>query len=236
MSLLTIVQDALVETGIAGTPPPNVIGNTDPTTVQALALANRAGKALAARWQWQECMREFTHTTLAAELQGDVDTIMPGFNWTLYRTLWNRDLQEHLGGPLYPSEWQYQKASSTAGVYSDYRIRGNSLYMLPAPAAGETIAGEYASKYWCESSGGTAQARWAADTDTGLLDEDLLCMDLKWRLLRAKGMDYAEEKMEAEIQINLAMARNGSNRIINSGEPERERAASVGVPDGNWNL
>ena len=41
---------------------------------------------------------------------------------------------------------------------------GNPMDILinPAPSAGHTFAYEYMSKNWCESSGGTDQAAWAA--------------------------------------------------------------------------
>lgn len=234
MTLLSIVQDALEEIGLDA--PATVVGNPDKTASQALALCNRAGKSLAKRWAWQELTREFTHVTLAAELQGTVESIMPAFNWDVYDTLWNRSQQMPVTGPLSPRIWQALKASSLTGPYVQFRIRQKKLYFIPAPPAGETIAGEYLSKYWCQSAGGSDQTQWAADTDVASLDEDLLAMELKWRMLRAKGMDYAEEKLEAEVQINNAMARNGSNTTLDLGAPEQAARTTVIVPPGSWGL
>lgn len=236
MTVLSIVQDAADELGIPR--PTTVISNTDPSVMQLLALANRSGKSLCHRFPWQECILEFTHTTLAAESQGTVESIMPGFNWHLYHTIWNRTLRTIVDGPLFPPEWQFLKASSVTGPYSEFRIRGKTLRMIPSPTAGQTMAGEYVSRYWCETSGGTDQEEWVADTDVGILPEDLLTIDLVWRWKRAKGLDYAEEKMEAEIVINNAMARNGSNRVMNleGMSIHDDYPTGIFVPSGTWSL
>ena len=237
MTLLTIIQDACDESGFDA--PTSVVDSTDQTVVQMLALANRSGKSLATRFPWQEGIREFTHTTLAAELQGTVESLMPGFNWLLYETLWNRTLVNPVAGPIFPFEWQGLNATGITGPYGEFRVRQKKLYILPAPTAGQTVAGEYASRYWCASSGGTDQERWADDDDVGLIPEDLLTLDLIWRFLKKKGLDYAEEKLEAEMQINNSMARNGSNRVLNlAGGRLLEEQCPTGllVPPGNWGL
>lgn len=234
MTLLVIIQDAANEVGVDA--PDTVIGNTDPNVVRLLALSNRGGKALARRYPWQELTKEFTHTTLAAESQGLVESIMPGFNWDVYHTIWNRTLQQSVDGPLFPREWQHLKAMGISGPYPQFRIREKTLRCIPTPTAGQTFAGEYVSRYWCQSSGGTGRDRWAADDDTGVLNEDLLTLDLIWRWKASQGLAYAEEKQEAEIQINQAMAVNGSNRILNLEGDTDEFPFGVVAPPGNWSL
>lgn len=232
MTLLSICQDVANEVGIAE--PSTVVGSTDPNAKRLLALANRGGKALAQRFPWQELTKEFTLTTLAAESQGLLETVMPGFNWDLYPTIWNRTGTLPVTGPLMPDEWQALKAMGITGPWPQFRIRQKTLYMLPAPSAGNTVNGEYISRYWCQSSGAVGQDKWAADTDTGVLSEDLLTLDLKWRWKHSQGLDYAEDKMESEMQANNAMARNGSNRAVNLEEPSNDFIGGLVVPPGNW--
>ncbi len=237
MTLLTIVSDACGEIGIDA--PSTVISSTDRTAKQMLALSNRSGKMLAQRFAWQELVTEATHTTVAAELQGAVNTILPGFNWYLYESMWNRDTRMGIWGPLFPEEWQFLKASNVTGPFPEFRIRNKNLYFLPAPTAGQTIGLEYVSRYWCESSGGTDQERWAADTDTGILSEDLLTIDLIWRFKAAKGFDYAEDMRQAEIAINNAMARSGARRKMNLAGNMRlhsDMPSGLIIQDGDWNV
>lgn len=234
MTLLTIIQDCANEVGVLS--PTSVIGNADSNIVRLLQLSNRGGKALAQRFAWQELIKEFTFTTVAAELQGLITTLMPGFNFDLYQTMWNRTTIFPVGGPLFPQEWQFLKALNMSGPWPQFRVRGNQLLCNPVPTAGQTIAGEYVSKFWCQSSGGSGQARWVADTDTGSLSEDLLTLDLVWRWKSSRGLDYSEEKQEFEIQVNNAMSRNGSNRTLSlEGSPNGFRGGVL-VPQGNWSL
>lgn len=234
MTLLTIIQDACDEIGLAR--PTIAFSNTDPTIRQLVALSNRSGKQLAQRFPFQELTTPTTHTTLAAELQGTVESIMPGFNWYLSRTMWNRDTRVQVLGPLFPDEWQFLKASNVTGPFPEFRIQGDSLYFIPAPVAGQTIGLEYVSKNWCESSGGTGQSKWAADTDIGVLDEEMLTIDLIWRFKHAKGFDYSEDMRQAEININNAMARSGARRKLNMGNITDfgNIAAGLRIPDGSW--
>lgn len=237
MTLLSIVQDACNEIGVAA--PISVISSTDSTARQMLALSNRSGKMLAQRFAFQELVKETTHTTLAAELQGTVESIMPGFNWYLYETMWNRSTRNRLWGPLFPREWQFLKASNVTGPFPEFRIRDKKLYFLPAPPAGETIGLEYVSRYWCQSSGGTGQEKWAADTDTGVLPEDMLTVDLIWRWKAAKGLDYAEDMRQAEIYITNYIARSGARRTVNladSGRSYPDSRYGLRIEDGNWSV
>ncbi len=234
MSLLTILQDTANTVGIDA--PSTVIGNTDSNTVRLLALSNQGGKALARRFPWQELVQEWTFTTVATESQGTVESIMPGFNWDLYGTIWNRSTKFPVQGPLFPEEWQFLKALDIAGPYPQFRIRGNNLICLPVPTAGQIFAGEYVSRYWCQGASG--QEKWAADTDTGILSEDLLTLDLIWRWKMSQGLDYSGEKMEFEIAVNEKTARSGSNRSISleADSMENEYPRGVAVQIGNWPL
>jgi hypothetical protein len=236
LTLLTIIQDTANEVGIDA--PVTVIGNTDNNTARLLALSIRGGKAIAQRFPFQELVQEWTFTTVAAELQGTLEAIMPGFNYDLYETIWNRSTKFPVQGPLFPQEWEFLKALNVNGPYPQFTIRGGNLLCLPIPPAGQTLAGQYVSRFWCQSATGTGQDRWLADTDKGTVKEDLLTLDLVWRWKSSQGLDYGEEKQEFEIQINNAMSRSGSNRVMNLAEDSMESSYpnGVAVQIGNWPL
>lgn len=234
MTLLSILQDVCNETGIAS--PSTVINNTDPTIRQLLALSNRSGKQLTNRFPWQELTTSATITTVALENQGAVDTLMPGFNWYLYQTMWNRNTRVQVLGPLFPSEWQFLKASNVTGPFPEFRIEGGNLLFIPIPVAGQIIGLDYMSRNWCQSSGNATQEKWAADTDAGILSEDMLTIDLIWRFKSAKGFEYAEDMRQAEIYINNAMGRSGARRKLNMSSNGADYMRSLRIPEGNWNL
>jgi hypothetical protein len=67
---------------------------------------------------------------------------------------------------------------------------------------------------WCKSEGGVAQNAWAADSDTGILDEYLIKLGLRWRVLRRLGMSYADELDEYERALAKALAHDGGAAIL----------------------
>ena len=236
MTLLTIAQDAA---DLVGIPRPNqVFGSTDIGVRQLLALAQTEGRQLSRRYRWQGLMREATITTLAAEDQGALTTLAPGIRYLENHTAWDRSNTEPIGGPLEPGEWQALKAFTVTGPYNDFRIRDGQFLMIPAPGAGEDIRLEYLSSYWCQSSGGTDQSAWAADSDTGVLSEEVMTAGLRYRFLRAKGMDYAEEMREYEEMVAYEMSGDGGKRVAYADYSSYSEACwpTARAPIGSWNL
>ena len=236
MTLLSIVKDAADAIGLPR--PTAVYSSTDQQVRTLLSLSNRGGKALLDRYPWSASIKEATFTSLAAELQGAMATLAPGFKAILNETIWNRSATRPAGGPVSPGQWQAYKAQNIAGPWDRYRIQSGNLYIIPAPAAGQTFAFEYLSTYWCQSSGGTAQTAWAADTDTGLLDEELLTLDLIWHFKQAKGLDYGEDFRTFEMQAVNAMGRDGGKPRLSAAVDgdAMTRARAPSVPEGSWSL
>lgn len=230
MSLLTIIQNACDEIGISK--PTAVVGNTNAKIVQLLALANREGKALAARPYegWQQLIEEATFTTVATASQGALSTLAPGQKYIINNTIWNRTTQRPVYGPLSPRDWQAIQASPAQGPFDQYRIQGDELLFEPVPTAGDSCAFEFMSKNFCESSGGTAQSSWQADTDVGRLDEELMTLGLIWRWKAAKGLDYGEDFQQYEIQVNDAIMRNATKETLNASGRKRDFTPMLVIP------
>ncbi|MHB8273077.1 MAG: hypothetical protein ACYDD8_31870, partial [Bradyrhizobium sp.] len=73
---------------------------------------------------------------------------------------------------------------------------------------------EYVSNGWCQSEAGVPQALWEADTDLGILDENLMTLGVTWRMLRRLGLSYNEELDEYEKEVGKAMAVDGGAAIL----------------------
>ena len=91
------------------------------------------------------------------------------------------------------------------------------ISFFPVPSSVKTYSYYYRSSKPCESSGGTSQTTWALDTDTALIDEDLIILDLKWRFKNAKGLPYQEEKLHSEKALERAASVAGDAKVINLG-------------------
>jgi hypothetical protein len=230
MTLLTQIQNACDTIGLSR--PSVAIASTDQNVRVLLALANTEGRELLERFAWPQTQIEKTHTTLAAELQGVVTTLAPGFSYIINGTFWDRTLTQPVTGPLSPLEWQTLKARTATGPYSSFRMQGGKLYAYPAPAAGNTWVFEYQSTYFCQSAVGADQSVWTADSDVGVLDENLMMMGTVWRFKKKNGLDYSEDFRMYEQKLANQMARVGGKRTLDM--QGGGGMSGVYIPEGSW--
>ena len=235
MSLLTLTQRFCERTNLNS--PSTVMGTTDPQIKQIKALLEEEGADLSGRGDWQELTNEATHTTLAQENQGAIDTIASnGFRYIKNGTIWDRDLRL----PVYvisDVDWQQVKATVVTGPRYQARIRGGDLISNPAPVAGNTWAFEYMSYNWLTDSGGTIyKEHFTDDGDLMLLPERILLAGLRWRWKKEKGLEYSEDFRTYEGLVKDALGRQGMRRVMNLGARPYTPAPKVFVPDGDWNV
>jgi len=236
MSLITIIQDVSAEIGLSA--PTSVVGNTDKKIIQLLQIAQREGKQLSDRYDWSAMQAEATFTQVAAALQGTVaDLLGSDFDYIINDTMWNRTTQLPILGPLDQRDWQALQAFPVTGPYPQFRIQQGSIYFSPDGAnATDTIACEYKSNNWCEKSDGTDQSKWVADSDVGLLNEELMTLGIIWRWEKRKGLDYAEDFNIYESRVADAMARDGGKRHLRLDAGREDRIPGIFVPQGSWSV
>ena len=216
MSLLTIVQNAVDRIGFGATPD-TVVGNTDKTAKQMLALVNQEGELLS-RFQWEALVKEYTFPLAT----GDQDYATPaGFRYMIPDSVWSRDSKRPVRTPITSQEWQFYKGWSTVtGLTLRARIRNKELEFdqtITSDDNGKTIAYEYVSSYWAETSGGTAKENFTLDADVGILDEELLTLGLIWRFKKAKGLEWQSDYLDYKNHVSQAKARDGGSRSLNLG-------------------
>ncbi len=169
---------------------------------------------------------------------GQGDYPLPSdFRYPVDNTFWDRSRFWSMRGPQSPQQWQLFKSSviGRASIQRRFRFRsvgGNMVLSIdPVPTDnGSYLVFEYISTAWCKTALGVPQPLWENDTDVGILDEDLMYLGLKWRLLRRLGMSYAEEMDECERETRRAMAKDGGAAILNLTPSDRLTLI------GPWNL
>lgn len=232
MTLLTICQNVVDAIGVEQVS--TIVGNAERAERRLLSMANIGGKSMA-KMRWSVLVKEAEITTVASQ----PDYALPAdFAYIVADTAWDRTNYWRMRGGLTPQEWQVQKSAiiATNEVRKEFRIKPDSnakkIFIDPTPTAVETLVYEYGSSYWCQSSAGTGQVKWTADDDTGILDEDLLELDLLWRYRSALGLSYIDERKDAEDRIKQAFAQDGGMRTL---RPEqRSEIWPVNVPEANF--
>ncbi len=148
MSLLTIIQDAMLEVGLSS--PATVINNSDLQVSQFLAHANRAGKELRSEYDWPQLNKEYTFTLSS----GTASYALPAdFERFVFCTVLDRTNHWEMLGPLPAEDWQLRKSGIlTSGPRTRWRFKGltdTGFYLDPTPSATISAVFEYQSKNWC---------------------------------------------------------------------------------------
>lgn len=233
MSFLTLVQNSARR--LLGTTPASAYNATDNQIVQLVALAQQEGIELSQDFDWKVLTKEKTFTGTAADAQtgalaSDYDRMVP-------ESFFNRTKKRPVFGPISPQDWQFTQAVVATTLVESFRIRGTSLLLTPTASASDTYGYEYISTQWCQSSISVAQSAWAADTDTGILSEEVMTLGVIWRFLRAKGFDYAEAFRTYEMAKARAQTKDGGGkRRLNMGSRNYSLARAPFIQEGNWPL
>lgn len=232
MSALTVVQTVCLELGL--NVPNSVASSSDPQIKQILALANRTGKELADRYDWQALTKQATFTTVNLESQGMVETLAPGYKKIVNETIWDRDLIRPVVGPETSKRWALLLARRFSGPYSQYRIRGGELIATPAPPAGHTWSFEYVTNHWVSDvDNTTSREEYTADEDYSLINEDLIALGTIWRWMQRKGFTYSEDFAEYERRVANAIGSDGMKPTLHAGD-QFPTLPGVIVPEGSW--
>lgn len=223
MTLLTICQSAASQLGLKQ--PTAIVGSSDLTALKLLRFAQQAGKELSRYHDWQNLIVQKSFTSLAQVAQTNSLPSADYDRMAYNPEIWNTSLNLRYRGPTPQRVWrQLQSGGVSGGVVGWWRILANTLNIYPAPTAGQTIQYEYVSKLWCESSAGTDQAQWTADTDVALISEDLFILEIVWRYRHSRGYaQYAEDMETCEREKEKAASRDrGSGRIRPASRRDRD--------------
>lgn len=141
------------------------------------------------------------------------------------QTGWDRNFRWQLLGPINAQEWQVLKSGiSPVGPRLRYRLMDNLIYVNPAPYVptgqaspiSDQLVLEYSSRFFVALATAptiAVQSTFQNDSDVSIIPEDLITLSLKWRILKAIGMAYADEFVEYSDKLEritgrLTMARN----------------------------
>lgn len=230
-TLISICTDA-IEGVQENAVPSTIIGNSSPTAVALKSAALDVGRTLERGYNWQALKKSYNFSTSEDVTSYDIPEEMRRF---VNMTIWSATDQWPL---INVSHKRYRELLSGIVVSSirfQYEFSANQVNLNPAPGADAvSIVFDYFTKYFCESSGGTGQNRWLADTDVSRLDENLMVLGVRYRYLARQGLPYDEEKAEFLDALSNLRADDQPLGIIDVGVIPQ--GYSVNVADGGWSL
>lgn len=212
-TLIEHITEVCEEIGLPA--PSMVMSSLDNTIKTLIRMSNREGRDQVRLNGWTELTRLHTFQTEEDEdeydLPGDYDRLIPG-------THWDRSANQFMSGPVGPQTWQVFKSGLIGSATTNRRFRifrsatgtERKFYIDPVPDAdGDTLAFEYISNAWCLGANGvTLQTEWATDTDTLLLNQDLMALGTIVRFKRAKGLAFGSEADEYDVMLRTLKGQN----------------------------
>lgn len=235
MSVLSIIQSHCRIHALAV--PTSVIGSTNTSTVQMLAILSEVLEDVVTESKFNVITQEALFTATASEDQGLMTTLAAnGYQFAYFETFYDRTLARPLYGPIDESEWQALKALPNPGPFYKFRIVRNRLYLNPAPTAPlSQIAFEYASSWCVTTVAGAPKAEITLDTDLILFPENIIRKGMMYRWKLIKGLPYQEDQTQFYSLLNNYIAKDKVKRRINVANPyPTSIRPGVFVPSGNW--
>lgn len=186
MSLLSIVQDIADE--VSGPRPATIASNTNPDAQNYLRIVNKVGKRLMKLYDWQDLRAEHSFTAGGAETLVSLANMPSDFDRFIPETFWDRGGKNLISGPISPTEWNGLKVQNYDLDNYKFIYRGGAVLTSPVISSGNECAFEYVSKnYVLASDAVTYKARFTADDDTGVIDEELITLAATYVWLDNEG-------------------------------------------------
>lgn len=160
-TLLSLLQDVA---DLGGLPSPaSVIGSTDATVRQLLAIAQERGAEAARMFNWPQLVKARTLVLTASQIQA----FPADFAELVESTAWYTADMSPLTGPITYSQWQSLTQTSASPIKFAFRVQltstgGRGLAFTPTPTGGENVAIFYRSKSWIRPRLWTASTSVAA--------------------------------------------------------------------------
>lgn len=233
----------------------HIVGIRAPSTLQGvsersdqalLALLNQSGPQLAGMSgpffeSWPGLVKRATITTVA----GLAEYPLPqDFVSLIEDTMWDASTTWPAAGPLTPREWQSVTLGLTgSGTLTPlYRLsaaldaQGRQVIALhPTPAELRHLPYEYRSSAWLRADPTTPPARALVqqDSDIPVFPAHLMVLDLVWRWRKARGLPFAADLADYELERDRQFAEVVGYQRIRLNSP-RSRIPTLRIPETGY--
>ena len=212
MNILQIVQSATLSIDVDR--PTALFANTDRTSLEIIDTVNTAALQILDDYDWQRLIRTATvngdGVLTAFPLPADYsrmvkDASLIGPNWRLYPAQQMQDFNHWLELIDYPvATWEQR-----------WMVFGGNLNIMPIMPLNTPLSYGYISTSIVV---GADPSTFTADTDTFVLDDELLRLGIIWNWKSSKGYDFSSELAQYQQRLEMQRFRDvGSRQTLISG-------------------
>lgn len=205
MSLLTVVKTVMDSNGWPAVV--NAVSSSqDQNMRQALALSNKALKTLSYKKPWPVLTKDYTFQTSPGVT---AYPLPPDFHHLVSPSAVDATTYYQIKGAMTPIQWYRYSFNGGMTWITGFRIDAvhNQLLLTPAPGGTDKLAYMYITNLIAKDANGVPITGYAQDTDTAMVDEELVELGLSWRWRQKKGLDYTAEMAEYNGTLNQRFAQ-----------------------------
>ena len=228
-SLLSIISTVHSELGFPV--PSAVITSTDKNVVTTLAFVRSACKDIHREHDWNDLVKSYSFSTVDNQ---QTYTFPSDYGRGIEGTMWDLSNRWPVK-PVTSVQWQILTAMNlVASPFERIKYMQNKMWFYPIPGGVYNLSLLYVSSDYVQSSAGTAQSDFEADSDICLFDSQLVTYLVKYKWYAKTGTDTTA--VLADYQRTLALCK-GQDKVAPrlSLLPQRTKYISTqNYPDGNW--
>lgn len=213
MTVLSAARAAAVR--LNQVPPTSLFTTSVEFDLEMASLANESAEAIAKIYDWQKLIALKTMTgddvTTSFPLPTDYDRM------TLKSTVQTSALSTPYAQVRDLDQWLYFQLHPETVIPGYYIILGGAMQFNPAIPTGVTAKYYYMRNTPILDANSGPISAFTADTDTFVLPERLLRLDLIWRWRSSKKMEYAEDMATFEMALEQEIGKDKGSRILVTG-------------------
>lgn len=212
MNIIQIVQSATLSFDVER--PQALFSSTDRTSLELIDAVNTAALQILDEYDWQRLIRTATLTGDGTETSFPLppdysrmvkDANLIGPNWRFYPAQQMQDFNHWLELLNFPiSTWEQR-----------WMVFGGNLNVMPIMPVGVPLSYGYISTSIVVGSDPTT---FTADTDTFVLDDELLRLGIIWNWKKSKGYDFSAELGQYQQRLEMQRFRDvGARQTLITG-------------------
>mgnify|MGYP001076515870 CR=1 FL=1 len=198
----------------------NFSNSLDVDDVQMIAIANRTQQEIRDYYDWSALRRTNTLSLIAGtnryKLPNDYRSLVPD-------SAWEKDSSRPVELPVPERRWfKYKFSTFSDGGMKRCRLYGDELEVEDVTENDE-IDFEYITKWAVKAENNSVKELFDNDTDTWLLDDQLLILGIQAHWAETKLLPQAQAwRMNYNAKMSEAIGRDNGGRTI-GGAPSRSR-------------